>query len=89
MRFDTTSGKSALELIQELSIEDMKRRFVEYGDFTDKRATMFATLLSDHKHSEELKTTTGLTKLLHELRISKNELAPIFQCIRIATNDEF
>lgn len=89
MRFDTTTGKTAYELIQESSIDEMKRWFVEYGDFTEKRATMFATLLQDNKNNELLKTTTGFTKLLHELKIGKNEIAPIFQCIRIVTNNEF
>ena len=89
MRFDTTTGKTAYEFIQESSIDDMKRWFIEYGDFTEKRATMFATLLHKNKYNEDLKITTWLTKLLHELRISKNELAPIFQCIRIVTNNEF
>ena len=36
-----------------------------------------------------LTTTQGLTNLLKEIRIGKNELAPLFQAIRIVTNDEF
>ena len=89
MRFDTTTGQTAYEIIQESTTDEMKRWFIEYGDFTDKRATTFATLLQDNKHNELLNTTTGFTKLLHELKIGKNELAPIFQCIRIVTNNEF
>ena len=58
MRFDTTTGKTAYEFIQESSIDDMKRWFIEYGDFTEKRANMFATLLNKNKHNEDLKTTT-------------------------------
>lgn len=89
MRFDTNTGVTAYELIQLSDISEMQRWFIEYGDFTEKRAMMFATMLQENKHNELLKTTTGFTKLLHELRISQKELAPIFQCIRIATNDEF
>lgn len=89
MRFDTNTGETAYEIIQKANSNEIKRWFIEYGDFTDKRATMFATLIYENKKNELLKTTTGLSKLLHELKISKNELAPIFQCIRIATNNEF
>lgn len=89
MRFDTTSGKTAYEIIQESSLEEIKRWFIEYGDFREKRAQDIATLLSGNKKNTLLETTTWLRTLLQEIKIWKNELAPLFQCIRIVTNNEF
>lgn len=68
----------------------MMRRFIEYGDFSEKKATMISQLLIENKANELLKTTTGLTTLLQkEIKITRHELAPVFQCIRIITNNEF
>lgn len=89
MRFDTNTGKTAYEIIQESSIDDMKRWFIEYGDFSEKRATAFATLIYHNKWNNLLTTSTGLVQLLHDIKVSKYELAPLFQCIRIVTNNEF
>lgn len=67
----------------------MKERFMVYGDIYEKRAMMIATLINNHKHDIRLTTTLGFVSLLQDIKISKKELAPIFQCIRIATNKEF
>lgn len=67
----------------------MKDRFMIYGDIYEKRAVMIATLINNHKHDIRLTTTLGFVSLLQEIKISRKELAPIFQCIRIATNKEF
>jgi len=89
MRFDTRTGKTAYEVIKQSSLEKMAYWFINYSDFTEKRATTIATLISNNKSNPLLTTTQGLTNLLKEIRIGKNELAPLFQAIRIATNDEF
>ena len=69
MRFDTTSGKTAYEIIQESSLDELKRRFIEYGDFREKRADDIATLMLKNKTNPLLKTTTGFTQLLKEIKI--------------------
>lgn len=89
MRFDTKNGKTAYEVIKMSSIEQMTRWFIEYSDFTEKRATTLATLICNNKANPILKTTLWFTNLLREIKIGKKELAPVFQAIRIATNDEF
>jgi len=89
MRFDSTTGKTAYEIIKSSSWEQMTRRFMAYSDFTEKRATTLSTLISNNKSNPILKTTQWFTKLLREIKIGKKELAPVFQAIRIATNDEF
>ncbi len=89
MRFDTHTGKTAYEIIKQSSLEQMTARFIQYSDFTEKRANTIATLISNNKSNPNIKTTQWLTTLLKEIKIWKNELAPLFQAIRIATNDEF
>ncbi len=89
MRFDTNKWKTAYEIIKQSSLEQMTHRFMDYSDFTEKRANTIATLISNNKSNPHLRTTQGFTNLLKEIRIWKNELAPLFQAIRIATNEEF
>ena len=69
MRFDTTSGKTAYEIIQESSLDELKRRFIEYGDFREKRADDIAHLIYTNKKNPLLMTTTGFTQLLKEIKI--------------------
>ncbi len=89
MRFDKNSWKTAYEVIKSSTLDQMIRRFIDYGDFTEKRAYTIATLISNNKSNSLLKSTLWFCNLLKEIRVWKNELAPIFQCIRIATNNEF
>ena len=89
MRFDKNSWKTAYEIIKLSTLDQMIRRFIDYGDFTEKRAYTIATLISNNKSNSLLKSTLWLCNLLKEIKVWKNELAPIFQCIRIATNNEF
>lgn len=89
MRFDTTQWKTALELIQESDLTVIKQRFIEYGDFSEKKAHTIASLLFTHKNNSQLTHIQGLISLLKTIQIHFKEFAPLFQCIRIATNDEF
>jgi 16S rRNA C1402 N4-methylase RsmH len=89
MRFDTNISKTAYEVIKQSSLEQMTHWFMDYSDFTEKRAYTIATLISNNKSNPLLQTTQGFINILKEIRIGKNELAPLFQAIRIATNDEF
>jgi 16S rRNA C1402 N4-methylase RsmH len=57
MRFDTNTGKTAYEIIKQSSLEQMTRWFIEYSDFTEKRATAIATLISNNKTNPNLQTT--------------------------------
>lgn len=57
MRFDTNSGKTAYEVIKLSTLDQMTRWFIEYGDFTEKRASTIATLISNNKSNSLLKST--------------------------------
>jgi 16S rRNA (cytosine1402-N4)-methyltransferase len=89
MRFDTTIWSTAYETIQHSSIEQIASWLIEYSDFSEKRALQIASTISHHRSSEKLKTTQWLISILNEIKIHKKELAPVFQSIRIVTNNEF
>ena len=72
-------GMTAADLIRNSSVDELTRILREYGDVT--RARPIATALKD-----KLPTTTfGLRDLI----FNPNDVAPVFQALRIAVNDEF
>ncbi len=89
MRFDQSKWSTAYELIKDSNFDTIKSRFLLYGDFSEKKATAIATLISDQRNEKSLQTTASFVNLLQTIGIRKAELAPLFQSIRIATNNEF
>ena len=77
MRMSET-GKTAADLIKELSVGELTRVLKEYGDV--KKA---AILAREIKKSEPT-TTLELKNLIHNPR----DIAPVFQALRILVNDE-
>lgn len=71
-------GKTAAELIDELSGSDLARILREYGDV--KKAGIIANAIKRALP----KTTFALRDLIHNPR----DIAPVFQALRIAVNDE-
>ena len=71
-------GKTAAELIDELSGADLTRILREYGDV--KKAGIIANAIKRALP----KTTFALRDLIHNPR----DIAPVFQALRIAVNDE-
>ena len=57
MRFDTQRGKTAYEIIKESSLDTMNRWFIDYADFSVKRAHTIASTISNHKMNPLLQTT--------------------------------
>ena len=78
MRMSGT-GVTAAELIEQLSIDDLARILREYGDI--KKANILAHAIKEAKP----KTTFELRDLIYNPR----DIAPTFQSLRIAVNDEF
>ncbi len=71
-------GMTAAELIQNSSVDMLARIFRDYGDV--KKSSLFARIIKDAKP----KTTFELKNLIHNPR----DVAPVFQALRIAVNDE-
>jgi len=72
------AGTSAAELIEQLSVADLARILRDYGDVS--RAGVIARAINDAAP----KTTFALRDLIHNPR----DVAPVFQALRIAVNDE-
>ncbi len=72
------SGKSAADLIAEKSADELAHILREYGDV--KKATVLARALK-----EKLPKTTFE---LRDLIFDPHDIAPVFQALRIAVNDE-
>lgn len=78
MRMDTRNDMTAASLIKNLSESELADVLYEYGDI--KKSHMFAKILK-----QNLPTTTFQ---LRDLIKNPNDIAPIFQALRIAVNDE-
>lgn len=78
MRMDSRLKMDAKTLIRETSREDLANILYEYGDI--KKSYMFADILK-----KELPETTFQ---LRDLIKNPKDIAPIFQALRIAVNDE-
>lgn len=72
-------GMTAVELIEKSSMDELSQILRDYGDV--KKANVIA-----HALKEKLpKTTFELRDLIY----NPNDIAPVFQALRIAVNDEF
>ncbi len=74
----SASGRSAAELINDLSADALAEILRDYGDV--KKAAILARAIKDAAP----KTTFALRDLIHNPR----DVAPVFQSLRIAVNDE-
>lgn len=77
MRMSGTGG-SAADLIAESSVEELARILKEYGDI--KKSMLLARVIKNALP----KTTYELKKLIR----NPKDIAPVFQALRIAVNDE-
>jgi len=75
----SSSGMTAAELIEIYSVDEITRILRDYGDV--KKASVIARAVK-----EKLPKTTFE---LRDLIFNPNDIAPVFQALRIAVNDEF
>lgn len=77
MRMES-NGETAAELIERVSVSDLTEILRTYGDV--KKANVLARVIKD----AHPRTTFGLRDLIH----NPKDVAPVFQALRIAVNDE-
>lgn len=78
MRMNANSGDSAKDLIERLSEKELADILYEYGDI--KKSYMIANILK--------KNLPQTTFQLRDLIKNPKDVAPVFQALRIAVNDE-
>jgi 16S rRNA (cytosine1402-N4)-methyltransferase len=90
MRMDKQNPRSAKEIVNEESAEELQRIFGEYGEV--KNARTLAQAIVRRRKIKQLETTLELTQAAEEVLPArenlKKYLAPVFQALRIAVNDE-
>ena len=89
MRMDPSSGKSALNVINEYEEGELKSVFKEYGEL--HQAGKIAKLIVNARVEREIKTVEDLKNTLKSLTIKPKEnsfFAQVFQAIRIEVNGE-
>lgn len=72
------SGISAIDIIEQKTVTELAQILRDYGDI--KKANILARVIKE----AHPKTTFGLRDLIHNPR----DVAPVFQALRIAVNDE-
>ncbi len=92
MRMDSSSGISAMEVVNTYSFEELKRILQDYGE--EKFAHSIAASIIKHRAENPLKTTFDLVECVKRglsakaLHNGKNPAAKTFQAVRIEVNGE-
>lgn len=92
MRFDTTSGRSAADLLQRATPAELEQIFTEYGE--EKAAAQIAAAIAERNRSRQpVQTADQLVQLVEKVtgpsgKAKSPSVARIFQSLRIAVNRE-
>lgn len=89
MRYNTRTKLTAKTLINDRRVEKIAELLVMYGDFTPWMATKIWNTIYTHRKSKHINTTLEFSAVLLEAWLNNTRIAVVFQCIRIAVNDEF
>jgi 16S rRNA (cytosine1402-N4)-methyltransferase len=89
MRMDTSAPRSAADVLNASSEDELTRIFREYGDAT--RGVRLARAIVRRRKNQPFQSSDDLVGAIREVlgpRSGPGDFAPIFQAIRIAVNDE-
>lgn len=84
MRFDPRGGRSARDLLRQASVMELERIFRQYGE--DRQARGLARKIVERRRQQPITTVEELVAVVGTA--NPTVLAPIFQALRIAVNDE-
>ena len=88
MRFDTTQGRTASDILNTGTQEELTHAFITYGDFAPKSAQYFYDHILTKRQEKPFDTTKDLVDFLYSIGVRKHQLPIFFQCLRILTNQE-
>ena len=88
MRFDQTSGITAAGIVNTYPREKLAHMFMTYGDFAPTSGVYMADALIAKRANGHILTTSELYETLRKVGIRKEQMAVVFQCLRIETNNE-
>lgn len=87
MRFDTTRGKTAADLIATLDARSLARIFDLYGE--EKKSWFIAQAIVRARDEKALLSTFDLLEIISASSFDKKSPIRVFQALRIAVNEEF
>ena len=88
MRFDTSKGMTAAELIRTYSVDQLKNIFEIYADFSSPKALELAKHIVTTRKEKPIITTQDLKLVLNACGLGDKACTVIFQAIRIEVNGE-
>lgn len=88
MRFDTSKGMTAAELIRTYSIDQLKNIFEIYADFSSPKALELAQHIVTTRKEKPIISTQDLKLILNSCGLGDKACTVIFQAIRIEVNGE-
>lgn len=93
MRMDRSAGKSAKELVNRASVQQLKDMIVQYGE--DPMAGKIARAIDDARAKKSIETTAELAKIVEQAyppkwraKARNHPAMRTFQALRIVVNDE-
>ncbi len=88
MRFDTSKGSTAADILAKYSIDQLQTMFEVYADFSSSKAFELAKYIVSTRKKHPIKTTQAFKKLLSDCGLGDPASVVIFQALRIETNGE-
>jgi len=88
MRFNNQVWKSAYDILNQYSVEDLAKIFINYAEFTQKKSQEIAREIIKYRNKSKIKTTFELKNILWKVGLWQKASIVIFQAIRIETNKE-
>ncbi len=89
MRMDSTRGRTAAQIVNESSAEELARIFFEFGE--EPQARKLARAMVEERRNKPFSTTKELADFIEKLSPRRGKIHPatrVFQALRMATNEE-
>ena len=86
MRFDSTSWRTAADIVNSYKQEDLRKIFIEYWE--EPASTKIAARILENRRKQKFKTTAQLVETIEEVSKHPKTKTRIFQALRIETNNE-
>lgn len=87
MRFDRTRGKTARDLVMNLSELELRELMWRYAD--EKKAIHIARAIVETRKTQSIDTTAQLVEIIGRASYDDHSPKRVFQALRIAVNAEF
>lgn len=88
MRFDTSKGPTAADIVASYSVDQLKALFEHYADFSAPKALELAQHIVTTRKEKPIITTQDFKAILNACGLGDKACTVIFQSLRVETNTE-